>query len=54
VALTDLEKAHDSVPKEILWKEMENVDINPTLIESIINPYEKNTRRIKKGIKLTE
>jgi hypothetical protein len=42
------------VPIEILWKEMENTDINPVLIDTAINLYEKNITGIKIDSKLTE
>jgi hypothetical protein len=54
VPLTDLEKAYDNIPMEILWKEIENININPVLIEATINHYEKNTTRIKICSKLME
>jgi hypothetical protein len=54
VALIDLEKAYDNIHIEILWKKVENINVNPILIEVTINLYEKNNRRIKTGSKLTE
>jgi hypothetical protein len=54
VASVDLEKACDSVPIETLWKEMENIRVNPILIEATLNLYEKNTARKTIGSKLTK
>jgi hypothetical protein len=52
MALTDLVKTCD-VPIEIIWKEMENIDINPILIKATTNLYKKNTT-IKVRSKLTK
>jgi hypothetical protein len=37
----DLEKLYDNITIEILWTEMENIDINPPLFEATINLHEK-------------
>jgi hypothetical protein len=37
VASVGLEKIYGNIPTEILWEEMENIDINPVLIEATIN-----------------
>jgi hypothetical protein len=46
VALIDLGKAGGDVAIEIIWKEMEN--INLIIIEATIGLYENNTTKIKK------
>jgi hypothetical protein len=47
MALTDLEKAYDTVPTETVCREMKNIATNPILIEATINLYKKNTTRKK-------
>jgi hypothetical protein len=53
-SLIDAEKSHHNVPIEMLWKEMENMDINLILFKANIKIFEKNAKRITIGSKLTE
>jgi hypothetical protein len=47
---SDVGKSYDSLTKEILWKEMQN--LNEIMTKPKINPYEKNVTKI--GSKLTK
>jgi hypothetical protein len=54
LALIDLEKAYDSVPRNKLWEVLKRCNIDPKLVEVIREIYENNIAYVCHGNRFSQ